>query len=123
MENLQVDPTHSTPKINFRTTGLLEISGSSYPEDSYEYYDPILDWFNSYSQKPADLTELHFKMEYFNTSSSVFILKLIKGAAKLQIAGNKVSINWHHQADDDEMQEAGKDFSILAKTTVHLIPY
>jgi hypothetical protein len=124
MENLNLSPTSYTPKVNFDlNTGNLEISGTATPEDSVSFFKPLTDWMEAYSNKPAPITTLIFRMDYFNTSSTVFFLRLMKGIARMQDEGKIAYIKWYHQKNDEDSIEAGKDFSVLAKIPVELIPF
>ena len=71
MDELIIEGTMKIPRICFNPeSGTLEIQGRSIPEDAIEYYTPIIEWLNLYSENPKQSTELHLKFEYFNTSSS-----------------------------------------------------
>lgn len=124
MENFILNRTSYSPEVNFdHKTGVLEISGISIPEDSSKFFQPLMQWLEQYRENPAALTTLIFKMEYFNTSSTVFMLRLMKGVAKLSQEGKNISIHWYHQPNDEDFIEAGRDFAVLAKTHIDLISY
>lgn len=124
MEKFILNPSNYTPLVNFNNeSGVLEITGTSTPEDSYNFFQPLVNWIELYTKSPALHTQLVFKMEYFNTSSTVFMLRIIKGVSKLSLEGKNVSIFWYHQDDDEDLIEAGKDFAILAKTPIKLMLY
>ena len=45
MENLTLEGTPKTPTVSFsKDAGVLEIKGRSIPENSIEFYKPLLDW-------------------------------------------------------------------------------
>ena len=45
MEILNLEGTEDTPKIILdKKNGIFEISGRSLPEDSAEFYRPVLEW-------------------------------------------------------------------------------
>lgn len=45
MEILNIEPFLQTPEISFNhETGILYLSGKSYPGDAIEFYKPIIDW-------------------------------------------------------------------------------
>ena len=44
MEDLQIQPTKKTPLIDFYTSGKLILAGSVYPENSKEFFEPVIDW-------------------------------------------------------------------------------
>jgi hypothetical protein len=110
MQIIQLEGTEDTPKVLLnKATGILEISGRSLPEDAAEFYQPILNWLTEYAGQANPTTEFVIKLEYFNTASSKLILDVL---SKLEeIKGSKVT--WYHYEDDEDMQEAGVEFSEL----------
>jgi len=75
MEILNLEGTEDTPKILLdKSNGIFEISERSLPEDSAEFYQPIIQWLDDYAADPNPSTEFVFKLEYFNTASSKLIL-------------------------------------------------
>jgi hypothetical protein len=112
MEILKLEGTADTPNIILdKTNRIFEISGRSLPEDSAEFYRPVLEWIGRYSKEPNATTDFVFKLEYFNTSSSKLILDVL--SALEEIEGMK--IEWCYPEDDEDMEEAGKEFSELVE--------
>src|SRR5688572_10312649 len=110
MEILNLEGTADTPKIILdKGRSIFEISGRSLPEDSADFYKPVLEWIEAYTREPNPVTEFVFKLEYFNTSSSKLILDIL--SALEAIGGMK--IEWCYPEDDEDMEEAGKEFSEL----------
>ena len=78
MEIFNLEGTEDTPKVLFdKGNGIFELSGRSLPEDTAEFYEPILNWISEYATDLNDKTEFVFKLEYFNTASSKLILDLL----------------------------------------------
>ncbi|MCH8316935.1 MAG: DUF1987 domain-containing protein [Bacteroidetes bacterium] len=114
MEDLKLDLTEDTPAIIFNAdSGVLELSGRSLPEDAAEFYQTALDWLDSYSEKPNAKTNIIFKLEYFNTSSSKLILDLLTKLEDLHNNGTQAMVVWYSHSDDEDMQEAGEEFAEL----------
>ena len=67
MEPISIIGTPKTPTVTFEANGKLEIKGRSIPENSVEFYKPLVDWLEQYLSSPAPLTEVSIKLEYFNT--------------------------------------------------------
>src|SRR4051812_8360184 len=112
MEVLHLKGTEETPHIILdKKKGVFEISGRSLPEDAVGFYKPVIRWMNEYTSSPNPVTELIFKLEYFNTASSKLILDLLSTLEKT----NNASIHWYFNEDDEDMEEAGEDFSQLVK--------
>jgi hypothetical protein len=111
MENLIIKETKYTPEVNFNTSeGILNIKGNSYPENTLEFYDPILNLMENFFSKTKnkDIT-LNIEIVYFNSSSSrVFfeIFDLIEDfSSKLNF-----TINWIYERDNEGVLEIGEDF-------------
>jgi hypothetical protein len=76
MENLTIEATKYTPEIVFDVTGKLSIKGKSYPENTFEFYAPVMNWTKTYlstDSSPKELT-LDIEITYFNSSSSKLLL-------------------------------------------------
>lgn len=119
MEDIRIEGTPKTPTVNFITNeGLLEIKGRSIPENSIEFYKPLIDWIESYAKEPKDSTNINIQLEYFNTSSSKCILDLFK---KLEAINNNITINWYYEEDDEDMLEAGEDYEAIINIPFKII--
>jgi len=112
MEILNLEGAEDTPKIMLdKANGIFEISGRSLPEDSAEFYQPILDWIEAYDSDPNPSTEFIFKLEYFNTASSKLILDVLSALEEIE----GMNIVWYFHEDDEDMEEAGEEFSELVE--------
>jgi len=111
MENIILEGTPKTPTVEFKfDSGELLIKGRSIPENSIEFYKPLIDWIESYSPDAKDRTILNVQLEYFNTSSSKCLLDVFK---KLERISNSVEIQWYYEEDDEDMLEAGEDYDAI----------
>jgi len=112
MDNLIVEGTKQSPAVSFNAiSGKLELSGRSIPENSFEFYNPLLEWLGEYAKAPKDQTVLKVYLEYFNTSSSKYILEVLKKLKEvLKAEGVKVKVDWCYDEDDEEMMETGEDY-------------
>ncbi|HRE96602.1 MAG: DUF1987 domain-containing protein [Flavobacteriales bacterium] len=120
MENIQIDGTPKTPTVTFsKDNGVLEIRGRSIPENSIEFYKPLIDWIEAYGKSPKGDTMVNIKLEYFNTSSSKCILDVFK---KLEtVSGTNMTINWYYEEDDEDMLEAGEDYQAIINIPFKMI--
>lgn len=110
MDRVTINQTKQTPFVDFNpTSGVFEISGRSIPENTFDFYKPILNWLEEYAMKPQSQTRLKVYLEYFNTSSSKFILEIFKKLKPI-IGKAEVVVEWHYDADDEEMMENGEDY-------------
>jgi len=79
LKNIFIEPTEKTPQIDLNhLTGELILSGRSIPENATELYSGIHSWIKEYSKNPRLNTNLRLNLEYFNTSSSIWLAKIVK---------------------------------------------
>jgi SiaC family regulatory phosphoprotein len=114
MDQLLIEATSSTPKIYLdKESSKFEITGKSFPEESRVFYSPVYKWLEEYAQNPNEKTLFEFKMEYFNSSSSLIILEILNILDKIKKSGKNVTIQWNHLTIDEDMLEAGEEYSEL----------
>ena len=108
MKALSIAATDETAGIVLdKENGVFEITGRSLPEDSAEFFEPVLHWVKEYKKDPNPATNIIFKLDYFNTASSKFIQDILA-----QFEGvDGVKVLWYYYADDESMEEAGTEFS------------
>jgi len=98
-----------------KENGIFEIRGVSLPENGKDFYQPVLDFLNEYSQEPQDLTHFVFNLRFFNISSSKMIMFILYKLKEIHDAGNNVLVTWCY--DDEDIFEAGKDFEHMVPLT------
>ena len=122
MESIVRDGTQKTPSIEFdANAGKVEIKGRSIPENSIEFYNPLIAWLEEYSGNAKETTEVNIQLEYFNTSSSKCILDVFKKLEVIAKAGSDVKVNWFYEEDDEDMLEAGEDYQSIIKLPFKMI--
>ena len=99
----------------------MEIKGRSIPENSIDFYKPLIDWVDRYGRGVSGSTVLSVQLEYFNTSSSKCILDLFKKLEGIRAQGNEVSVLWHYEEDDEDMLEAGEDYAGIINVPFRMI--
>lgn len=108
MENLRIEGSDDTPVVILnKDKEVFEISGRSLPEDVLQFYEPVMEWINVYAKDPNPITAFTFKLDYFNTASSKVLLDMLNRLKEIKGA----LIVWYYYADDEEILEAGKEFS------------
>ena len=123
MDPLIIEESVKTPSITFNPiTGVLELKGKSIPENSLEFYKPVFEWLDAYSKSPAPTTEVHIRLDYFNTSSSKCLLDIFRRLEPANSGGaTSVKVHWFYESDDEDMMEAGDDYQALVKLPFTLI--
>ena len=121
MDNYSLQPSPKTPLMQFNgEEGVFEISGRSIPENSIEFYKPLLNWVDDYVKHPSGKTTLSIKLEYFNTSSSKCLVELFRKLEEI-IDKSEVKVQWYYEEEDEDMMESGQDFQHILKIPLELI--
>ncbi|HKL37702.1 MAG TPA: DUF1987 domain-containing protein [Bacteroidales bacterium] len=122
MESISIEGTTKTPSVKLNPeSGVIEIKGRSIPENSIEFYRPIIEWLDEYAKNPNKNTTVNVQLEYFNTSSSKCILDIFKKLESLKKARNEVKINWYYEEDDEDMLESGEDYESIIRVPFKMI--
>ncbi|HLO59082.1 MAG TPA: DUF1987 domain-containing protein [Bacteroidales bacterium] len=124
METIKIQGTEDTPKIMLDADNeIFEISGRSLPEDVSAFYEPVLNWLNEYAENPNSKTVFNFKLTYFNTASSKLLLDILMKLEEMHEKGQEVLIKWHYPEDDEDMAEAGEEYSDIVDVPFEQVPY
>lgn len=124
MEIFEREKTKSTPWIKLDPTQhYLEIKGESYPENSANFYSPMLEWLENYLQQlDSASVQADIELIYFNSSSSKVFMNffdMLEDAAK---RGISVTVNWRYHKDNDTALECGEEFKEdMENVTFHLV--
>ena len=122
MDKLVIEGTKQTPKIDFDpTSGVLHISGRSIPENTFEFFNPVLTWLDEYNGVAPENTVINVSLEYFNTSSSKYILEIFKRLKGLMDDDKNVLVKWYYEEDDEEMMETGEDYEDVSGLEFEII--
>ncbi|TAE73020.1 MAG: DUF1987 domain-containing protein [Bacteroidetes bacterium] len=112
MENLFIPETNRTPNVRLDSkNGTLEFSGHRcMPETSMIFFAPVNDWINKYIKTTTNKkTEIIFRLEYYNTSSSKSFIDIFKALEKLSIDGKQVILKWFYEEKDEDMEQNADD--------------
>jgi len=112
VKSINIEGCDNSPKVilNF-TEGKIEITGESYPENTFDFYQPILTWLYDYFNAPQKRTIVDLNLLYFN-SSTVQVLFEIFDIFQDNIGKTELIINWYYDKDDSDWQD---DFNYFAE--------
>ena len=66
MEPIIIEGTPKTPTVKFDSAeGVFEIKGRSIPENSVEFYKPLVDWLDNYKDAPLSKTVVNIRLGIF----------------------------------------------------------
>jgi len=110
MENLKLEATQYTPEVTLDTNGTISLVGKSYPENTFEFYAPMMKWLEQYFEEaPAETTVVNMEIIYFNSSSSKLFFDLFD-LLEENATDHNIEINWIYDEENESAEEAGEDF-------------
>ncbi|MBN2894346.1 MAG: DUF1987 domain-containing protein [Campylobacterales bacterium] len=110
MNPITIEATQYTPAIRLDPSGAWLIAGKSYPENTFEFYKPVMHWIEVYLAQTdsADIT-LDMEIVYFNSSSSKLFYDLFD-LLDAKRSTHKITIRWLYDPQNESALEAGEDF-------------
>ena len=125
LEDIIIEGSHKnffTPSVNFSgKTGICEISGESFLEDTVDFYTPLIEWLENYTTEIKKPLAFIIKLTYFNTSTSRCILDLLNVIKDYEEDEGEVVVNWHYDVNDTDMEEDIEDYMIDTGLKINLI--
>ena len=120
MARLHLAGTEKTPEVLFDTqVGTFQLEGCSIHENAERFFRPLIDQVELYIRQPAPQTIVKLSLTYFNSSSSKYILDLLKLMDEIHLSGKgTVLMEWHYEQQDLDMEEAGQDYMSLLEMPV-----
>ena len=117
MERLEIDQSKSTPYINLDPeTGLFEIGGDSYPENSQEFFAPVMEWIQRFLSEEQKPVRMRVTLTYMNTSSTKYMLEILDRLEEAHDQGRTVEVEWYCDAENerelDTVEELREDFEM-----------
>ncbi len=119
MKDLIIKETEKTPSIALSTNGVLKIEGRSIPEDAAKFFKPLLEWTKGFTAREI---RVDIKLEYFNTSSSKFILEMLR-LLENNPENNNILVNWFYEEGDLDVLESGQYFESIIGIPFKYIEY
>ncbi len=111
MEALTREAGTSTPSVNFDPeTGILEIGGESYPENSHRFYSPIIKWLESYLEQVSRPVVFKITVSYLNTSSTKNMIDMLDRLEEAHDSGKAVSVEWYYDRENERARDTIEEF-------------
>ncbi len=123
MKDINRNQTADSPAINFnKNTKTLSITGNSYPENCSSIYEPILDFIVNYDVEELKKLQINFYFNLVNSTSVVYISKLLLNASSLTKNGLDVGVKWSYDQFDEELLDLGEKFASIAELEFEYVP-
>lgn len=117
MERLSIKESKSTPLVDFDAVkNMLIIKGQSYPEDSFKFFKPLLEWLKEYlASNNGQEVLIEFSLTYTNTSSSKCIIMILDLLEDAHDKGVRINLKWicnkHNEYEQDCAEEFKEDYT------------
>tara|TARA_B100001245_G_C22827207_1_gene397926 strand:- start:271 stop:651 length:381 start_codon:yes stop_codon:yes gene_type:complete len=122
MIDLQIEATKTSPFIMLDSENKkIELKGKSTPENAVQFYYPVINNIKKLFSEVTGEIQVHFALEYFNTSSSKCLFDMLKVLKALEEHERTIIVNWYYEEDDEDMIETGEDFEDLLGLTFNYI--
>ncbi|MFI8480180.1 biofilm regulation phosphoprotein SiaC [Pseudomonas sp. NPDC078700] len=111
MSELNIASTQSTPAIQGDwQTGVLAMQGDSYPENSFELYDQVIQWVERFLEQEPRPLALQLKLLYLNTSSIKAMMDIFDLLEDAHNQGREVSVTWLYDSRNERVAELAEEF-------------
>lgn len=110
--NIAIAGSQSTPSVaGDWAQGLLRMQGDSYPENSFEFFGPIIDWLERFLKNPpAPLLRLELRLVYMNTSSVKAMMDIFDLLEDSYKEGFPVCVDWYYDARNERVMSLADEF-------------
>jgi SiaC family regulatory phosphoprotein len=110
MNDINISGTLSTPSIQTNwQDGWCEMSGDSYPENSYEVFSPVLAWIDAFLEQKKPLS-LKLRLLYLNTSSIKIMMEIFDALQAAFDDSQTVSVEWLYENGNQRVAELAEEF-------------
>lgn len=111
MQDLIIEATNSTPAVECMAEARsVTLSGESYPENSFEFFVPVLEWLQAALKDNQGGVTLNISLSYLNTSSIKCLIDMLEMLEDSHKAGAKVAVKWSYDEDNDRALEMAEEF-------------
>lgn len=117
MDRLEIEPTKSSPFVRFDpNNGVMEIGGESYPENSHEFFGPLLTWIADFLESEPRDALFKVTLTYMNTSSIKYMIEILDRLESAHGSGSSIKVEWYCDADNERtletVEELQEDFTM-----------
>lgn len=101
----------ATPSITAHwDSGLIVMTGESYPENTFEIFDPLISWVETFLKTAGRRLQLDLQLNYLNTSSIRAIIDVFELLEAAATDGKEVLVHWLYDPRNPRAAEMGEEF-------------
>jgi len=111
MTDISIAGTQSTPEIRSNwDDGIVCLQGDSYPENSYELFNQVVEWIERYLDEAGRPLKLDLQLLYLNTSSIKAMMDIFDVLEAAHTNNKPVSVDWHYDKRNERVAELAEEF-------------
>lgn len=111
MNNFEIQPNASRPAIRADwEAGIVSMRGDSYPENSFELFQPLIEWVTQYLNTAGRPLHLELELVYINTSSIRAMMDIFDLMETAHQQGVQTSVRWTYEAANERVGELAGEF-------------
>ena len=117
MENIIIQKTDDSPQVTMDfEKRFIEFDGECYPENTFEFFEPILEWLKKYlNQSIQEITTINFKLLYFNSATTQVLFDIFDELEENQ--SEQIVVNWFYDKNNKntfkDYEEFNEEFESL----------
>ncbi len=111
MTDLNIPQSNSSPAIRASwADGVVTMKGDSYPENSFELFQPLIDWVDSYLKTAGRALHSELELLYLNTSSIRALMDVLDMLEGAHVGGGRVSARWSYDSANERVGDLAEEF-------------
>ncbi len=111
VERITIEGTRSSPAVDCDPNKrVIHLSGESYPENTFDFYRPIIAWLDDILDEEAGLpVTLEIALSYLNTGSIKSMMDMLDRLYEAHGNGAEVSVIWRCDPDNERVVELAEE--------------
>ena len=111
MENIYIKKTSNSPEVILDyEKGVIEFDGKSYPENTFDFYKPIVEWIEEYFHNEHMIsTTINIKLTYFNSVTTQILFDIFDTIEESE--NKKLVVYWYYDAENENGLEDYEDYA------------
>jgi len=111
LSDIHTPQTPSTPAVHTdRAAGTVAMAGESYPENPFDFFQPLIDWVGDYLDTETRPLILDLELIYLNTSSIRAMMDIFDRMEEAHLAGREVRVRWTYEPENERVGELAEEF-------------
>jgi len=111
MDDLMIDGTNSSPLVKLDASrGLAQLAGESYPENAFDFFEPIALWMRRFIAEETQPLLLELRLSYLNTSSTKCLVDILDELDEAYGKGRDVRVVWYCDKRNERARESAEEF-------------